>query len=68
MKEDRKFLFANSLHGKIIPTIQRFDRKIHDDILENPELFEKMNFQLEAQDYDVNLVRENISDHIQRSC
>ena len=54
--------------GKIVPTIRWLDLKIHDNPLENPEIFEKMNFQLEAQDYDGNIVRENKSDHIQQSC
>lgn len=44
----------------------RFDHEIQTNPLENLIILEKMNFQLEAQHSDDNIVRYNWSDHIQQ--
>ena len=64
MRNTETCLLQWSLLSKIAPTIQRLNCKIRDNPLENPEIFEKMKFQLEAQYYDENLANENIFDHI----
>lgn len=47
---------------------QRFGHGIQSNPLENPEIFEKMNFQLMAWNQGENLEREIEVDHVQKAC
>ena len=49
----------------MIPWNRRLDFEIRNNPLEHSKISEKKNFQLRAWYHDENVVRENLSDHIQ---